>query len=785
MTRARIIEIKAAGAVVLLEDKEKAWLPGQEISTGYIYTKKLADQDLCSVDQELDVIVYDRELGGKQKLVSHIRFGSDPWDKIKNWKDNEIKEMVVSLVTSNRVYGDIEPGIRGFFEFSDIYDKIPFPRSWKGFQTIAVGDSIAGLVKIDDIDSANRLVRLSPAEYILSQPNIPGFLPIAKRDTDVNSKKEDFISRERYDRPIGFPPGVQHILVLDDDKKFLDEICSYLKSCGIETTGSISKNEIMKLLENPGCPDFDIAILDVNLAQRYDYIGFQVAKALTRLQPRCHIIMITGEYFETEKIFKIAGNMLISSFLFKPFGIAELANAVTDAMAGSHKKLENFLSTGDKENEPESPATGDNGALQTMVSDLKKEIEAEITVLFSIHPLSFAVRIEAYSGVLRNKVEEYLTKMRFSPVKDAAVDKDNIFEKKIKNTPKFSKHRWLVGALGYESCIGLPVNVRHEWAYCLFAFHGNENFFDDIDLYKVQNTTEKIALQLEMQKLEETIISENPFFLAGKTYGSMAHDLINTLNREFGIQRIFNILEGKASLAGAEIADVKKNLESLRDDLKRAAGIVETFRRMSRSHHEQETSVDVYDTVKKAADIIKIEAKALNTEIAVQQPPAGICGKVKIRKTALEQVLYNLFLNSVQQIERFAFAREKGHILVEFAVIEPGEKEPDPGSDKKTGSLEPAENINININTNTNTNKNRDKSWLQVLIHDSGPGIHACDFEKIFEKGYTTKEDGCGMGLDICRNIIDQAGGRIRVLKSVLFCGVSFEIRLPLDFMGD
>lgn len=770
MTKARIIEIKAAGAVVLLENNEKAWLPGQEISTKYIHSKKLVDQSLCSVNQELDVIVYERELGGKQKLVSHIRFDNDPWNKIKNWKEGEIKEMGVGLVTASRVYGNIEPGIRGFVELADIYDKIPFPRSWKGFQTISVGDMIAGLVKINNIDSANRLVKLSPAEYILNQQNIPEFLPITKKALDVHSRGKDFNSQERHDRPVGFPTGVQHILALDDDQKFLDEICSYLKNCGIETTGSVSKNEIMKLLENPGCPDFDIAILDVNLADRYDYIGFQVAKALIRQQPRCHIIMTTGEYFETEKIFKIAGNMLISSFLFKPFGIEELTNAVDAAMAGSDKKLENFLSTGDKESEPGSSILDKTGSLQTVVSDLKKEIDAEIVVLFSIHPLSFAVRITAYSGVLRIKAEEYLAKMRFSPVKDAAVDKENIFESKIKNTPKFSKHRWLVNALGYESCIGIPVNVHHEWAYCLFAFHGNENFFDDIDLYKVKTTAEKIALHLEMQRLEQTIKSENPFFLAGKTYGSMAHDLVNTLNREFGIQHIFNLLKGKENLAADEIADVKKNLDSLRDDLKRAKGIVETFRRMSRSHHEQEKEVDVYDMVKKAVDIIKIEAKALNTEIVVQQPPGGIRGKVKIRETALEQVLYNLFLNSAQQIARFAFARGKGYILVEFAVIEPGEKETKP--DEKTAPHDNRENLN----------KNKDKTWLQVLIHDSGPGIHACDFEKIFEKGYTTKEDGCGMGLDICRNIISQAGGAISVLKSILFCGASFEIRLPLNF---
>ncbi len=72
MAKAKIIEIKASGAVVLLEDKEKAWLPAQELSINYIPSKKLSQQELCSEGQELDVIVYGRELGGKHKLVSHF-----------------------------------------------------------------------------------------------------------------------------------------------------------------------------------------------------------------------------------------------------------------------------------------------------------------------------------------------------------------------------------------------------------------------------------------------------------------------------------------------------------------------------------------------------------------------------------------------------------------------------------------------------------------------------------------------------------------------------------------
>jgi hypothetical protein len=48
-----------------------------------------------------------------------------------------------------------------------------------------------------------------------------------------------------------------------------------------------------------------------------------------------------------------------------------------------------------------------------------------------------------------------------------------------------------------------------------------------------------------------------------------------------------------------------------------------------------------------------------------------------------------------------------------------------------------------------------------VAIRDTGPGIEPDHLERIFEAFYTTKSDGVGMGLAICRSIITAQGGRI------------------------
>ena len=50
-----------------------------------------------------------------------------------------------------------------------------------------------------------------------------------------------------------------------------------------------------------------------------------------------------------------------------------------------------------------------------------------------------------------------------------------------------------------------------------------------------------------------------------------------------------------------------------------------------------------------------------------------------------------------------------------------------------------------------------------VAVRDSGPGVDREHLERVFEPFYTTKTSGVGMGLAICRSIIDAHGGRLWV----------------------
>ena len=67
-----------------------------------------------------------------------------------------------------------------------------------------------------------------------------------------------------------------------------------------------------------------------------------------------------------------------------------------------------------------------------------------------------------------------------------------------------------------------------------------------------------------------------------------------------------------------------------------------------------------------------------------------------------------------------------------------------------------------------------------VAVHDSGPGLDPADADHLFEAFYTTKSNGMGMGLSICRSIIEAHGGRVRAMANVPR-GATFEFTLPLQ----
>ena len=72
----------------------------------------------------------------------------------------------------------------------------------------------------------------------------------------------------------------------------------------------------------------------------------------------------------------------------------------------------------------------------------------------------------------------------------------------------------------------------------------------------------------------------------------------------------------------------------------------------------------------------------------------------------------------------------------------------------------------------------REPDGVSVEVRDSGPGFTPAGLERLFEAFYTTKPDGLGLGLSICRSIIEAHNGRLWASANVPR-GATFEFTVP------
>ena len=73
-----------------------------------------------------------------------------------------------------------------------------------------------------------------------------------------------------------------------------------------------------------------------------------------------------------------------------------------------------------------------------------------------------------------------------------------------------------------------------------------------------------------------------------------------------------------------------------------------------------------------------------------------------------------------------------------------------------------------------------DASNVLIEVQDTGPGIAAARLDSVFDAFVTSKPEGLGMGLAICRSIIERHGGRISAANNP-DRGATFSITLPVS----
>ena len=167
------------------------------------------------------------------------------------------------------------------------------------------------------------------------------------------------------------------------------------------------------------------------------------------------------------------------------------------------------------------------------------------------------------------------------------------------------------------------------------------------------------------------------------------------------------------------LEEVEHSLTRIISDVTRAGDVVGRIRDLIKKAPPQMDSVDMNEAVREVIELTRSAAAkagiSIKLELADGLPP------IRGDRVQLQQVALNLIVNAVQAME--AVADGERDLVVATA---------------------PAEPIGV-----------------IVTVKDSGPGLDKGAIERVFESFYTTKPSGLGVGLSICRSIIEAHGGRL------------------------
>jgi C4-dicarboxylate-specific signal transduction histidine kinase len=186
----------------------------------------------------------------------------------------------------------------------------------------------------------------------------------------------------------------------------------------------------------------------------------------------------------------------------------------------------------------------------------------------------------------------------------------------------------------------------------------------------------------------------------------------------------------------ANLEEVRHTLEYIVTEAMRAGGIVSGIRNLVKKAPPRKDWVDINEAVREVIELTQGEAAKHN--VAVQTVFGEDLPLVLGDRVQLQQVMLNLIVNAIEAM-----------------------------SARSVGSRE------LRISTAADASND-----VTIAVRDSGPGVPAVHVKRVFDPFYTTKENGLGMGLSICRSIAEAHGGRLWASANVPR-GAVFQLVLP------
>jgi two-component system sensor kinase FixL len=225
-----------------------------------------------------------------------------------------------------------------------------------------------------------------------------------------------------------------------------------------------------------------------------------------------------------------------------------------------------------------------------------------------------------------------------------------------------------------------------------------------------------------------------------QTLGEMATGIAHEINQPLAAIDSYAQASQRHLQAGQANNDkVAELIEKISGQAKRAGSVVSRLRSMMQRRTVNPIPIDINTLLNEVSKIAEIDTKHHNCRLILKFTPSlpNVIGD----EIQIQQVALNLIRNAVDAMDGLNDEVEKEIIV-------------------KT--------------------KRKDNKEVEVSVTDCGFGVTKLDADNIFEAFYTTKDSGLGMGLSICKSIIEDHGGEIGFMQNKAG-GATFYFSLPID----
>ncbi len=274
----------------------------------------------------------------------------------------------------------------------------------------------------------------------------------------------------------------------------------------------------------------------------------------------------------------------------------------------------------------------------------------------------------------------------------------------------------------------------------LFESSGNEGVAFVLDLTVQKRAQERLrASERSLREAQVECAHVNRVATMGQLAASIAHEVLQPISA--GITNAQTALHWLRSQP-PDLEEVRQALGRIVNEGNRATDIIDRIRSLIKKAPARKDRLQINEAIREV--IALTHGEVVKQGVSVRTQLAEGLPRVQGDRVQLQQVIINLIINAIEAISGVGKA-SRGLLI-------------STGQEASGGVL--------------------------VSVQDSGPGLDVEDLGRLFDAFYTTKPGGMGMGLSICRSIIEAHGGRIWASRNV-GPGATLQFTLPVASAPD